>query len=115
MCVFCKIIDKELPSELLFESEKVIAIKDLNPLTPNHTLIIPKQHYKNVVDVDSEVFAEVMLVAKSLASNAVLEGKAKGFNIIINNNSEANQAVDHLHVHIVYRQDADEINYFSKK
>ncbi len=115
MCIFCKIINKELPSEIVYEDEKVLAIRDVNPLTKNHTLVLPKSHYKNVIDIDEDLFKEVMNVAKTLASSYVNEGNAKGFNIIINNNSEANQAVDHLHVHIVYRQDADEINYFSAK
>lgn len=115
MCLFCKIINKEIPSEIVFESDKVLAIKDVNPLTPNHTLVMPKKHYKNVMDVDSKTLSEVMIVAKALATEAVEANKAKGFNIIINNNEEANQTVDHLHVHIVYRQAVDELNYFSAK
>ena len=115
MCIFCKIINKEIPSEIVYESDKVLAIKDATPLTPNHTLVMPKQHFKNVIDVDSKTLSEVMIAAKALASEAVEQGLAKGFNIIINNNEEANQTVDHLHVHIVYRQDLDEVNYFSAK
>lgn len=115
MCIFCKIINKELPSEIIYEDEDVIAIKDLHPITPNHTLVIPKNHSKNLMDVSSDDLSKVMITAKNLASTHISEGHAKGFNIIINNNSEANQVVDHLHVHIVYRNSIDDINYFSKK
>lgn len=115
MCIFCKIINKEIPSEIIYEDEDVIAIKDLHPITHNHTLVIPKNHAKNLIDVSNDDLSKVMIVAKNLASTYVNEGHAKGFNIIINNNSEANQVVDHLHVHIVYRNSLDEINYFSKK
>lgn len=115
MCIFCKIINKELPSEIIYEDNDVIAIKDLHPITDNHTLVIPKNHAKNLIDVSDESLTKAMIIAKRLASKHVNDGLAKGFNIIINNNSEANQVVDHLHIHIVYRNSVDDINYFSKK
>lgn len=116
MCIFCKIVNKELPSDIVFENDKVLAIKDLSPITDNHTLVLPKVHAKNVIDIDQDNFIEVMKVTQELANQHLRDNlDVKGYNIIINNNSEAQQAVDHLHVHIVYRRHADEINYFSKK
>lgn len=115
MCIFCKIVNQELPSEILYEDDYVIAIKDLNPITDNHTLVIPKVHSKNLIDVSEDDLSKAIIVAKRLASKHINDNKAKGFNIIINNNKEANQVVDHLHIHIVYRNNLDDINYFSAK
>lgn len=116
MCIFCKIINNELPSDIVFENDKIIAIKDAFPITDNHTLVIPKQHYKNMIDINSNLLSEMIVVAQKIANKHLLENnEVKGYNIIINNNEEANQAVDHLHIHIVYRSSKDDINYFSKK
>ncbi|NLY62927.1 MAG: HIT family protein [Erysipelothrix sp.] len=116
MCIFCKIINKELPSEIVYENDEVIVIKDLSPITPDHSLVIPKSHAKNMIDIEPVLFMEVMRVSQAVANQHLEENNdIKGYNIIINNNSAAQQAVDHLHTHIVYRKDANEINYFSKK
>lgn len=115
MCLFCKIINKELPADIIYEDESVIAIKDINPLTPDHTLVIPKEHAKNILDVKPETLAKVMLVAQKLAQDHINNQKAKGFNLIVNNEKEANQAVDHLHVHLVYRNHIDDIHYLKAK
>lgn len=116
MCIFCKIINNEMPSEIVFENDNVIVIKDAFPITDNHTLVIPKQHYKNMIDINSELLAEMIVIVQQVANKHLKENSnVKGYNIIVNNNEEANQAVDHLHIHIVYRSSKDDINYFSKK
>lgn len=115
MCVFCKIINRELPSTIVYEDEDVIVIKDASPLTADHSLVIPKVHSVNVIDTKPEIFSKVMLTAQKVANSHLEASTRKGYNIIINNNPEANQAVDHLHVHIVYRDSVDDINYLSKK
>ena len=116
MCIFCKIINNEIPSEIVFENDNVIVIKDAFPITDNHTLVIPKQHYKNMIDINSELLAEMIVIVQQVANKHLQENSnVKGYNIIVNNNEEANQAVDHLHIHIVYRSSKDDINYFSKK
>ncbi|NLC54727.1 MAG: HIT family protein [Erysipelothrix sp.] len=114
MCIFCKIINKELDSETVYEDKDVIAIMDLNPLTKGHTLVIPKVHYKNILDTPPEVLKKVMVVAQKLAIQYMDTLKMEGFNLVVNNNSVAQQAVDHLHVHIIPRYNKDEINYLSK-
>ncbi len=115
MCLFCKIINKELPADILYEDDDVIAIKDINPLTKDHTLVIPKKHARNMLDVDDDSLSKVMITAKNLAKKHIDANLAKGFNIIVNNEPEANQAVFHLHVHIVYRNDINDIHYLKAK
>lgn len=115
MCLFCKIANKEIPSNIVYEDDKVIAILDLNPLTDKHTLVIPKKHYKNLIDVDDNTLFDVMSTARNLALNTMKTDNRKGFNLVVNNNEEANQTVDHLHVHIVYRDDSEEIHHLRKK
>lgn len=116
MCIFCKIASKEIPSEFIYEDEKVIAIKDLNPITDDHTLVIPKQHAVNMLDIDPQLFSHVMVSAQQIANKHMKEHPDfKGYNIIINNNEAANQSIFHIHVHIVYRRHAADLNYFSKK
>lgn len=115
MCIFCKIIEKEIPSTIIFEDEDTIVIEDVAPLTEGHMLVIPKKHYTNVIDTPPELFSKVMLTAQKVANEYLENSDNKGYNVIINNNEEANQAVFHLHVHLVYRKQNDDINYFSRK
>lgn len=114
MCIFCKIINKEIPSDIVYEDKDVIAILDVSPLTKGHTLVIPKQHYKNLFDTPQELAAKVLNTAQSIAKEYMESYKMSGFHLIVNNNSEANQTVDHLHFHIVPRYEKDELKYFSK-
>lgn len=115
MCLFCKIANKEIPSNIVYEDDKVVAILDLSPLTDHHTLVIPKKHFKNLIDVDETTLTYVMSTARKLAVETMKQENRKGFNLLVNNNEEANQTVNHLHVHIVYRDKSDEIHHLRKK
>ncbi len=114
MCIFCKIINKEMDATIVYEDNDVIAILDVNPLTKGHTLVIPKKHFKNILDTPPKVFEKVMVKAQEIAKQYIDTYNMEGFNLIVNNNSVAHQAVDHLHVHIIPRYDRSEINYFSR-
>lgn len=114
MCIFCKIINKEMDANVVYEDNDVIAILDVNPLTKGHTLVIPKQHYKNILDTPPEILNKVMIQAQEIARQYMNTYNMQGFNLVVNNNSVAHQAVDHLHVHIIPRYNQDELNYFSK-
>lgn len=99
--IFQKIIDREIPSEIVFENDRFIAIKDIAPVAPVHLLIIPKKHIKNISDakeVDKELLGEVFFIAQKLASSFGIE---KGYRLITNNGSEAGQTVYHLHFHLI--------------
>lgn len=114
MCIFCKIIKREIPADIVFEDDEVIAIKDVNPLTKGHTLVIPKTHYKNMLDAPEDVVAKMSKTVQKIAKDYMQDLEMLGFHMVVNNNHEAYQSVDHLHFHIIPRYDRDELNYFSK-
>lgn len=101
-CIFCKIINKEIKSEVVFENEKVIAFKDINPKAPVHVLIVPKQHIASVNELDENsknVISEVFIVAKSIAEK--LGVKDEGYRIVVNTGKNAGQEVFHIHFHFL--------------
>ncbi len=101
-CVFCRIIRKEIPSNTVYEDEKVYAFKDINPVAPVHILITPKQHIKSVEDLTPEnagVMADIHLAAKKIAGDTGLS--ESGYRLINNCGENAGQTVPHLHYHLI--------------
>ncbi len=99
-CVFCKIATHEIPTNKVYEDEHVIAFDDMEPLMPVHTLIIPKQHYKNVGDdVPEEVLGHTMAAVKKVAEIKGLD--QRGYRCLINTGADASQSVPHFHVHVL--------------
>lgn len=102
-CLFCRIVKKEIPVNAIFENEAVLAFLDIHPRAEGHTLIIPKSHFKNLLDLpDLEVsgfFEGVKKVQEIL--NKVF--KPDGFTMGINQNPAAGQEIDHVHVHLIPR------------
>ncbi|RVD84498.1 uncharacterized protein DFL_006247 [Arthrobotrys flagrans] len=96
-CIFCRIIKGEIPSFKLYDSPKVYAFLDIQPLSKGHALVIPKTHGEKLVDVPDDELAEMLPVAKKLA----LAVGVKDFNILQNNGRIAHQEVDHVHVHMI--------------
>jgi histidine triad (HIT) family protein len=99
--IFEKIINREIPSEILYEDEVCIAIRDVNPQAPIHVLVIPKKLISRIADAeegDSETIGHLLLVAKKVAQMEKLD---QGFRIVINNGSDGGETVPHLHVHIL--------------
>ncbi len=102
-CVFCKIVKKEAPAEILYENENILAFLDINPINFGHTLIIPKQHYREFHEIPDEISKE-LITATSVLTKAILESlKPNGYNIFTNNGRFAGQAIMHCHFHIVPR------------
>ncbi len=100
-CLFCKIINKEIPSELLFEDDKVIAFKDITPQAPVHFLVIPKQHIESAKDINDEnasLIGHVFYVASKLANE---QGLDLGYRIVNNCHTHGGQSVDHIHFHVL--------------
>lgn len=104
-CIFCKIISKEIPSEIVYEDENTLAFLDINPINVGHTLVIPKQHHENIFEVPKDVLDNTMNILKKVA-NAV-DKISDGVNIGQNNRPAAGQIVNHLHFHIIPRFDND--------
>lgn len=99
-CIFCKIAEKKIPAKVVRESEKVLAIKDINPQAPTHILIIPKAHYSTLMDcADRDLLAELLQTAQELAKELGLD--KRGFRTVINTNEEGGQTVFHLHMHFI--------------
>jgi len=101
-CIFCKIAAGQIPSEKVYESENVLAFKDINPVAPEHILVIPKKHISNIEDIsgdDSMDIAELFFAAKEISRERTLGNK--GYRLIINNGKAAGQEVFHLHMHII--------------
>jgi histidine triad (HIT) family protein len=106
-CIFCKIVNGEVKSEKILESENFFAVKDIHPKTKGHCLIIPKKHYKTLLDMPSLLFGEFLETAKELGLKLIDEEKAGGFNLVMNNFEVAGQVVPHAHLHIIPRKESD--------
>lgn len=101
-CVFCKIANKELSSEVVYQDDKFFAFKDINPIAPVHILIIPKKHIATIEHIgfkDRGLIGELFLTAKKLAK---IKGVSEsGYRLIFNIGKNAGQTVDHLHLHLL--------------
>ncbi len=101
-CVFCKIINKEVPADIIYENERVIVFKDINPKAEVHLLIVSKKHLVNLNEAgenDKELLAELFLTAKKVAQQLSLI--EKGYKLVLNVGRGAGQVVDHLHLHFL--------------
>ena len=100
-CLFCKIIDGEIPSTKVYEDEYVFAFRDINPQMPTHVLVVPKEHIASVAELnpDNSVYAAKCLEA--VAKIAKQEGLYNGYRVVSNIGDDAGQTVQHLHFHIL--------------
>jgi histidine triad (HIT) family protein len=108
-CIFCRIVRKEAPAEIVYEDDKVMAFMDINPANPGHTLLVPKAHFRNIFDLDEEVAAYLMKVAVRLAPAIKEAMGAEGLNILNANEPAAFQSVFHFHLHLIPRTFGDGI------
>ena len=107
-CIFCKIAAGEIPSRKIYEDKDLIAIMELSPTSKGHSLIIPKEHYTNIYDIDEEIAGKVMKTAKKLATKMTVALNCDGFNLLQNNGETAGQTMFHFHMHLIPRyKDAD--------
>ena len=112
-CIFCKIINKEIPSYKIYENDYVYAFLDIAKDTYGHTLVIPKEHYENVFDCDDFYLAEVIKAVKKI-SNHYKEIGFKAVNILNASGKEAEQSVFHLHFHILPKMEENDFKAFPK-
>ncbi len=102
-CIFCKIINREIPCDKIYEDENFLAFLDITPVNPGHALLIPKKHYENLYEIPSQTLNEILPIIKKIAI-AVKNGvNADGINIGMNNGKAAGQLVPHAHFHIIPR------------
>lgn len=113
-CIFCRIANKEIPGKIIYEDDICVAFLDLSQTTNGHTLVIPKKHFKNFLEVDDDTLAHMIKVTKDIANKIVTKLNANGVNILTNANEVAGQTVMHFHLHIIPRYDNNdqiEINF----
>src|SRR5690625_1429190 len=107
-CLFCKIIDGEIPSAKVYEDEHVYAFLDISQVTKGHTLVIPKQHTRNIYDTPADVAKELFARVPKIA-NAIKDAyNPIGINLLNNNEKPASQSVFHLHIHLIPKYKEDE-------
>lgn len=107
--LFKKIIDKEIPSKVIYEDEDTLAFLDISQNTMGHTLIIPKQETRSVLSANDKTVAKVNRVAQKIAQDLIEIFDAKGVNILTNAESVAGQTVFHYHVHVIPRYTEEEL------
>ena len=99
-CIFCKIINKEIPSDFIYEDGDIVVIKDIHPLAPIHNLIILKEHIQSISHLENshqEVVSKMIFTAKKIAEKLGL----KGYKLVFNVGREGGQVIDHLHLHLL--------------
>ncbi len=100
-CIFCRIVAKEIPTEVVYEDDEFLAFRDIQPQAPTHLIIIPKSHILSILELKSEqegLIGRLILVAKELAER---EGVASGFRLAVSCGEQGGQLVPHLHFHLL--------------
>lgn len=102
-CIFCKIINGEIPCSKVYEDDKILAFLDISQTTMGHTLVVTKEHFDNFLFVPKDLLSQAISVAQKIAQAEVTGLNAKGVNILINTNEVAGQTVMHFHIHVIPR------------
>lgn len=108
-CIFCKIAAGEIPSATLYEDDGFRVILDLGPASKGHALIIPKEHYRNLYDIDEELASKAIILAKKMVKKMTDVLGCDGYNIVQNNEEAAGQTVFHFHMHLIPRYKDDNV------
>jgi len=101
-CLFCKILDGDIPCDRVYENDQVVAFRDVNPQAPTHILVIPRKHIPTVndlIDDDKKIVGEMLLAAQTIAKQEGIE--ESGYRLVMNCNEGAGQTVFHIHLHIL--------------
>ena len=106
-CIFCRIVSGEVPSARVYETEEVLAILDINPVAPGHTLLLSKEHVPGVLEAGPEVLAALAQALSTVARGVVRATEAEGLNVLLNSGRPAGQLVPHLHFHLIPRRSGD--------
>lgn len=99
-CIFCKIVKKEIPAEIIHEDARVLVFKDIHPSAPVHYLVVPKEHIQSIAHLEenhNKIISEVIYAAKAVATKLGL----KGYKLVFNVGREGGQVIDHLHLHLL--------------
>jgi len=100
-CVFCKIINGDIPSYKIYEDDEILVFLDINPVSPGHTLVIPKKHILDIMEIDDDLLTKIVNKAKDIAKIINTRLNSSGFTLVQNNGSV--QEVKHFHLHVIPR------------
>ncbi len=100
-CLFCKIIKGEIPSTKVYEDDRILAFRDINPMAPTHILVVPKEHIAGVDEITPDNSAVVSYIFEKIAEIAKKEGLENGYRVVSNIGADGGQTVRHLHFHIL--------------
>jgi histidine triad (HIT) family protein len=113
-CIFCRIATGDIPCAKIYEDDNVLAFLDLAPVHPGHTLVIPKDHYKDMLEVPAELGTAVFAALQKVAGAVMKATGAQGFNVMQNNGLAAGQTMFHIHWHIIPRFDDDGLEMWAQ-
>lgn len=114
-CIFCKIITKQIPSEIVYEDEETFAFLDIKPINPGHTLIVPKKHSRSILEIDSGSLSATTKTLRTLAPLIKNVVGADGMNVHINCEPAGGQVVFHTHIHLIPRHEQDGYEHWHGK
>jgi len=106
-CLFCKMVNKEMAADLVYENDEAVGILDIHPVAPGHTMILPKVHAENILDLPKDKIEAVFVAVQEMTDKLKDLFHPDGFTIGINHGKVSGQAVDHLHIHIIPRFNGD--------
>ena len=101
-CIFCKIINKDIPAKIVYEDNQIIAFEDINPQAPTHILLIPKEHFASLIDIPDEkkeILSHLLWCARQVAQEVGI--KESGYRIVLNTGKNSGQDVFHIHFHLL--------------
>jgi histidine triad (HIT) family protein len=110
-CIFCDIVNRKEKAKILFEDKKTLCFLDASPISKGHCLIITKKHCKNILDIPKKELENVIATAQKVAKKT----KADGFNILHASGKDAQQSINHFHIHLVPRNKGDKLDLWFKK
>lgn len=108
-CIFCKIINKEIPAAVVYEDNNIISFLDIMPANKGHCLVVPKKHYETLLEIPEKDLCEIIKIVKKVAKALSLSIGNGAYNILMNNGGEAGQLVRHAHIHIIPRFKKDRL------
>ncbi|MDO8660487.1 MAG: HIT family protein [Candidatus Woesearchaeota archaeon] len=114
-CVFCAIVQKKIPAEIVFEDADTLSFLTITPVHGGHTLVIPKQHYEDLFELPENLLAKLFVVGKRVAKAVMNSTKAEGINLEMNNKLAAGQMIFHAHLHIIPRFSNDGLRHWAHK
>ncbi len=116
-CLFCKIVNRELPSNVIYEDEHSLSFLDIAPANKGHALVVSKNHFTNILDIEQSELSQLMVAVQNVSKAVQKATKADGINLIQSSNSAAGQVVFHIHFHVIprYLNDGFKLQWPHKK